>query len=290
MSDIDNIKKQINKIQGELDSLRKEVNDIGKEDKGSVDEEIPGVLGFFDGYNLVTDNNQKYEVPANYAAKSRIVYGDKLKMVDQEGKKMFKLVEKVKRKKVDGILNKKEGNWFFITDSGSYQISNNAAEFNKAELNDEAVALLPEDNLSTPFATLDKIIKHNIAKPEIKETSESNTSLELQNTGHGVIELTKPEVTEKEVDKPSKKTSKKEKKKKSEIDNKKTDHREGKSPDKKEKKDAEKKEKNAQKKEKKTPDTTVQKEKDSSADTPKKVTESDDVDSSSRVLGDEDLR
>ncbi|OGC49189.1 hypothetical protein A3A69_02500, partial [candidate division WWE3 bacterium RIFCSPLOWO2_01_FULL_37_15] len=118
----------------ELRDARRIIRQI-EEIKSETYKQLPGIEGVFDGTYLVTQDGQKYEVPANYAAKSRLVYGDLLKMVEEEGKTMFKQIEKAPRKRIEGILNKKEGSWYILTDSGSYKISDNAAEFSRAEIN-----------------------------------------------------------------------------------------------------------------------------------------------------------
>lgn len=130
-----------------------------EEEKAQSYKELPGVEGVFDGAYMIAASGEKYEVPANYAAKSRLVYGDTLKMVEEEGKQLFKQINKVERKKIEGVLNKKEGKWYILTDSGSYRIMDRAAEFNEADVNDRAIAILPENVENASFATLDKIIR-----------------------------------------------------------------------------------------------------------------------------------
>jgi uncharacterized pyridoxamine 5'-phosphate oxidase family protein len=96
------------------------------------------------------------EVPQNYSAKSRLVYGDTLKVIEEDGKKLFKQIAKVPRKRVEGIVNKKDGKWFVVADTGSYRLNDAAVEFNNLNVNDKITATIPENNLSAPFATLEK--------------------------------------------------------------------------------------------------------------------------------------
>jgi hypothetical protein len=113
----------------------------------------------FDGKHLITDTHEKVEVPANYAAKSRIVYGDRLKSYEDEGKQVFKQLEKVSRKKIEAVVTKKEGKFFALTETGSYELSATAVEFNKVNINDKIQIIIPEDNPHAPYAALDKIIE-----------------------------------------------------------------------------------------------------------------------------------
>lgn len=171
MTDIKPLKDRLAQLKKDMESLEKE---IARLEKGgapaqaqqpapkvkTIDDE-PGVLGVFDGQYMITDTGERFEVPANYAAKSRLVYNDKLKMMDKDDKKFFKQLEKVQRRRIEGIINKKEGKWYLLSDSGSYRISDVAAQYNDIKLNDEAVAFIPEHNLNAPFATLDSVVREN---------------------------------------------------------------------------------------------------------------------------------
>ena len=132
--------------------------------KAELDKDVPGIEGIFDGVFMTTADGQKIEVPVNYSAKSRLVYGDTLKMVKvkeggQEEKTLFKQVVKVPRKRIEGVLSKKDGKWHLLTESNSYRILDRAAEFNGALQNDIAFGLIPEGTMTAPFASLDSIKK-----------------------------------------------------------------------------------------------------------------------------------
>lgn len=148
------LSESLEKISYELKKLEEEVKLL---ENAKDYKAMPGVEGVFDGYSIVSANGEKIDVPANYAAKSKIVYGDKLKMIEDEGKKVFKQVEKVIRKELTGILSRKDGKWFVLTDANTYKISDIAADFQKAQPNLKAVVLVPENNLTVPFATLEKV-------------------------------------------------------------------------------------------------------------------------------------
>jgi len=155
---------EIKKLKNQLQTLEKHLNlakaalrDLERSQKPNF-EDVPGVLGTFDGTHMVTKEGERHEVSANYAAKSKILYGTQLKMIEEDGRKFFKQIEKPEAKEVSGILAKKAGKWHLLTDSGSYKISDRAAEFQDAEANMEAVALVPEDNTGVPFAALKRVL------------------------------------------------------------------------------------------------------------------------------------
>lgn len=155
----------VQKAQRMLDSLTTDF-------KNSYDD-IPGLLGTFDGEKMIDEEGKEYKMNPNYVAKSLLVVGDKLKMIEEKGKDpLFKQVSKVPRKHMEGILNKKEGEWYALTDSGSYKVLEVAVEFRNAEVNDEILVQVPEDNLNAPYAALEKLMKKEpkkIEKPEEKK-------------------------------------------------------------------------------------------------------------------------
>ena len=83
----------------------------------SDDSEV--IDGYFDGENMMGDNNQLYLIPQNYASKSQLVVGDKLKWtlvkdpISNTYKEMYKLTNPVLREKVVGK---------FIIDGNTYAV------------------------------------------------------------------------------------------------------------------------------------------------------------------------
>ena len=144
--------KNLRKAHKLLDTLREEVTNSF--------EDVPGILGVFNGTHMVDEKGKEYEVNPNYAAKSLLVSGDNLKMVEgDEGRLLFKQVSKVDRKQLTGILNKKEGKWYALTDAGSYRISDVSIEFRSGQANDEITILVPEENLNSEWAVLETMAK-----------------------------------------------------------------------------------------------------------------------------------
>lgn len=160
------IEKIIESTESSLGKIRSLLDQMRKDQVKELYKDVEGIEGYFDGSFMIADDGTNYEVPGNYAAKSRIVYGDRLKLIDEGGKQIFKQIVKVGRKKVDGVLSKKEGKWYILTDLGSFRVSDTAAEFNNAQLNDEGVAIIPADNKNAPFAALDRVKKKFKPKPK----------------------------------------------------------------------------------------------------------------------------
>jgi predicted flap endonuclease-1-like 5' DNA nuclease len=197
--------KDLRRIKSQLRSIEKHLNLAGRalrDLEGKINpsyEDVPGVVGVFDGVSLVTKEGDKHAVPANYAAKSKLVFGTKLKMItlesgegeEKQTRTIFKQVGKIPAKKIEGILSRKDGKWHILSDAGSYRISDVAAEFNRVQPNDEATALIPEDNVKAPFAALLKVIRpeKDVLKP-------------VEFVGKGITTVTKERPLE---EKPAKK-------------------------------------------------------------------------------------
>lgn len=164
---VENIQKILDDNYRNLDKIREILETLGKELKRDVYKNIEGIIGTFDGVHLVDNNGNKYDVPANYAAKSRLVYGDTIKMIEDNGATVFKQIQKVERKKTEGVLSKKEGKWVVLTDTGSYKISEVAVDFNLGQMNDEVIVFVPTANLNAPYATLDRLVRPRL--PEHKD-------------------------------------------------------------------------------------------------------------------------
>lgn len=209
---LDQIKALVQSTYHNLDKISRIVEKIQQEEKKEMYKNMPGVEGTFDGIYLVSEDGAKHEVPANYAAKSRLVFGDKLKIVEEDGKKVFKQIQKPERQEVKGVLSKKEGKWYLLSDSGTYKISDTAAEFNKAELNDEAVALVPEHQLNVPFAALDLIVKKVVpmaaaenvvrAAPKAEKPKENKENKETKQKKEIISAKPAPVVSKEPIRKP----------------------------------------------------------------------------------------
>jgi hypothetical protein len=154
---------------------------------------------------MLTADGKKYEVNPNYAAKSMLVVGDNLKMIEEGDKKLFKQVSKVPRKHLTGVLNKKEGKWYALTDAGSYRVLDVAVEFRRGQINDEVEVLIPEENLNSPYAALEKLKNDREVASIVKAEKEEKPKKEKEEKPKK-----KPAAPKKVAKKPAKKETKKE--------------------------------------------------------------------------------
>src|SRR3989339_1533190 len=189
---LDDLRRIVALTHSNLEKISRILDNIDKEKRKEMYKGMPGVSGYFDGFYLIGEDGSKYEVPANYAAKSRIVFGDTLKMIEEDGKKLFKQIDKVPMKILEGILSKKEGKWYLLSDGGTYKVSDIAAEFHKAELNDKAVAYVPENALNATYAALDYLEKEKL--PGAAAEQQTLPKKDDREIKVKIVETKKPEV------------------------------------------------------------------------------------------------
>ncbi|MBI2620645.1 hypothetical protein HYW61_00270 [candidate division WWE3 bacterium] len=169
MSDARKLRNVLNRIEDELRTAFEILERIQRQSGGQKDYSgVAGVEGVFDGESMTDAAGTKYEVPANYTAKSRLVCGDRLKMVEEDGRGLFKQTVRVEREKLEAVLNKKEGKWYALTEKGSFRISDAAAYFNKVNVGEKAVVIIPKGVAGAAFAALEKVLRDQVEKAVVE--------------------------------------------------------------------------------------------------------------------------
>jgi len=81
---------------------------------GTATTHDDGIEGIFDGERMIGSDGKSYQVPPNYASKSKLIEGDPLKMyATPDGKYVYKQLGPVERKNIPGIL-RMEGNHYVV--------------------------------------------------------------------------------------------------------------------------------------------------------------------------------
>ncbi len=169
-TDIQRINQALSAAISSINLAKNLLKDIEGSQHSRIDtREIEGIVGIFDGKYLITSDGQKIEVPVNYASKSKIVFGDTLKMVEDQDKKLFKQIERVKRLNKVGILSKKDGEMVVVTGDGTYKILQVAVEFYDLTEGGQVQVLVPEENVHAPFAAIDKNLEESRSSNEPKK-------------------------------------------------------------------------------------------------------------------------
>jgi len=119
----------------------------------SVDESsaIEVTEGYFDGENMIGDNGQLYPVPQNYASKSQLVIGDRMKWILTAEREIFKLIQPAPRERITGTFSIEGDNYVVLTDqfpdpikilkaSATYAMKNLGLQ-----IGNEVVLIVPKD-------------------------------------------------------------------------------------------------------------------------------------------------
>jgi len=120
------------------------------------------IEGVFDGQDMIDKDGHKYLVPANYASKSKLVGGDKMKLtIDIEGTYIFKQIGPVDRKRLTGKLRCSEGKWQIICDTKKYQCLPASVTYFKAKAGDKVTAIVPKLGESD-WASIENVLEKSI--------------------------------------------------------------------------------------------------------------------------------
>ncbi len=167
------------------------------------------IYGFFDGQIMIGDDGKQYPVPANYASKSKLVEGDKLKLtITTDNKFVYKQIGPVPRNYLIGIVKKDErGNFTVQTPEKTYKVLLAAATYFKIEPNDEVTLIIPQEK-ATVWGAIENVLQKNVNPDmEINQTvsnqqPEFATTLNTNSTKKNTTpknDLTAIEKLEKEI-------------------------------------------------------------------------------------------
>ncbi len=119
------------------------------------------IEGVFDGQNMIGSDGQQYDVPANYASKSKLVEGDILKLtINNLGAFVYKQIRPIERKRIVGLLEQDPQNlqFYAVADNKKWRLLTASVTYYKGEDGDEVVFLIPKDTISR-WAAVENIIK-----------------------------------------------------------------------------------------------------------------------------------
>lgn len=109
------------------------------------------VEGYFDGESVIGDNGQMYPVPQNYASKTQLVVGDRMKWILTPDREAFKLIEPAPRIRVIGTFYIEGDSYVVLVDEFSAPIKILKASATYAMKNlglkpgDEVAIYIPKD-------------------------------------------------------------------------------------------------------------------------------------------------
>lgn len=118
------------------------------------------IEGVFSGEHMVGGDGIEYNVPANYASKSKLVEGDILKLtILNDGSFVYKQIGPVERdQQVADLAQSEEGDWYAVLGKNKWRLLTASVTYFHGEIGDQVVILTPKDSKSK-WAAVENIIK-----------------------------------------------------------------------------------------------------------------------------------
>ena len=158
---IERFKTLINNATTALKAAEELLVSIVGDDLESVDtqrKESAGqvVEGIFNGQNMLTDEGKVYPIQANYASKSRLVQGDRMKLtINDDGSFTYKQIGPIDRIQLVGVLRQKEGRFYVQVDTKTYQVLLASVTHHKVKDGDQISVTIPSDNPNAEWAAIE---------------------------------------------------------------------------------------------------------------------------------------
>lgn len=121
------------------------------------------VEGVYDGEHMVSGEGQIYNIPPNYASKSKLVEGDLLKLtITPKGAFIYKQIGPIERNRLRGSLlhNKETGEFAVAVDDKVFRVLKASITYFHGDEGDEVVLLTPKGAQSR-WAAVENIVKRS---------------------------------------------------------------------------------------------------------------------------------
>lgn len=203
-NEIAELKKFIADAEKNLESAKKALLELSGEDISEYKSAKPSkslkelktteggkvIEGIFNGENMVGPEGKVYPVPANYASKSKMVEGDKLKLtVAEDGSFIFKQIGPIERKNLVGTLVFEDNTYQVQAEGKKYNIIFASVTYYKTKPGDRVTIVVPKEG-DSEWAALENII-HDV--PEENKISEDMQTKETVDTSMLDLDKKEPE-------------------------------------------------------------------------------------------------
>jgi len=142
------LKSELERLESTILRIKQAINEIliPEMQRESGGEQV--VEGVFDG-EFMQKGEKKYPVPPNYASKSKLVEGDKLKLkIEEDGSFIYKQIEPIERKNLIGILEEDEKGFKVKVKDKTFRVLSASITYYNAKAGDEIAIIVPEEKES----------------------------------------------------------------------------------------------------------------------------------------------
>lgn len=154
ITDIEDLKMSSAGLYSALGSEARARGELGEETGARIIE------GVFNGEEMIAEDGHKYDVPPNYASKSKLVEGDILKLtIAKNGGFTFKQIGPVDRDRIVAALAvDQEGNYYATQGDDQWKLLPASVSYYKGEIGSEVIILVPKGSKSA-WAAVENIMK-----------------------------------------------------------------------------------------------------------------------------------
>ena len=150
-----------------IEALAQETPVSGIEDPNMESGKV--IEGVFDGQNMIDAKNNIYPVPANYASKSKLIEGDRLKLtIAENGAFIYKQIELIPRDLKVGHLVLDGSQYQVLVDKKIYNVLYASVTFYRAHVGDKVTIIIPEGGKSN-FAAIENVLPQSIEAAAVVE-------------------------------------------------------------------------------------------------------------------------
>lgn len=149
------------------------IEKLAQENLTETDQDDTGkvIEGVFDGQNMIDKKGSLYPVPANYASKSKLVEGDRLKLtIAENGAFIYKQIELVPRNLIVGHLVIDGSQYQVLVDKKVYNVLYASVTFYRAKVGDQVTIIVPEEG-NSKFAAIENVIPEKVVEKEAETTA-----------------------------------------------------------------------------------------------------------------------
>lgn len=148
--ELDTIKQMLDQVENNIRGVKSLLFSHEIAEKAAsfkTAEEGDAIEGIFDGEKMIGQGNKHFDVPANYASKSKLVAGDLMKLtIGEDGTFLYKQIGPIERKKMVGILKEVAPKKFVvICGEKEYQVLAASITYFKANDGDKLTIMVPKD-------------------------------------------------------------------------------------------------------------------------------------------------
>lgn len=145
--ELEKLSLKIQKIEGLLDQIKKILykDSIGQSYNIDTKSAREFVEGYFNGRSMIGDNGKVYDVPENYASKSKLVEGDRMKLViAADGTFVYKQILPIERERLTGNLVRVEDIYKVKVENKEYNVLRASITYFKVKEGDKITVLVPK--------------------------------------------------------------------------------------------------------------------------------------------------